>query len=45
MNDDDDESILPPAGTEAEESLLRLLDDILHNYIMQKKQEIHRTLI
>jgi hypothetical protein len=42
MNDDG-ESMLPPAGPEAKESLLRLLDDILHNRIMQKKQEKHRT--
>ena len=42
MNDDD-ESMLPPAGPEAEESSLRLLEDILYNRIMQKKQEMHRT--
>jgi hypothetical protein len=38
------ESMLPPAGPEAEESPLRLLEDILHNLIMQKKQEdLHTT--
>jgi hypothetical protein len=40
----DNESILPPVGPEAEESPLRLLDDILHNRMIQKKQEMHRTL-
>jgi hypothetical protein len=40
----DNESILPPVGPEAEESPLRLLDDILHNCMIQKKQEMHRTL-
>jgi hypothetical protein len=39
----DDESMLPSAGPEAEEAPLRLLKDILHNRIMQKKQERHRT--
>jgi hypothetical protein len=43
MNDDD-ESMLPPAGTDAEESPLRLFDDILHNRIMQKKQEMHSLM-
>jgi hypothetical protein len=34
----DNESTLPPAGPEAKESeSLRLLEDILHNRIMQKK--------
>jgi hypothetical protein len=34
---DDDESMLPSAGPEAEESPLRLLKDILHKCIIQKK--------
>jgi hypothetical protein len=37
----DDEAMLPPAGPEAEESPLRLLKDILHKRIMQKKQEMY----
>ena len=37
----DGEYLLPPAGPEAEESPLRLLEDILHNLIMQKKQEMY----
>jgi hypothetical protein len=36
--------MLLPAGTEAEESPLGLLEDILHNHIMQKKQEMHTEL-
>ena len=40
MNDDD-ESMLPPAGPEAEESPLTLLEDILYKHIMQEKQEMH----
>jgi hypothetical protein len=39
----DYKSMSPPTGPEAEESPLRLLEDILHNRIMQKKQEMHRT--
>ena len=36
--------IAEEVGPEAEESPLRLLKDILHNRIMQKKQEdMHRT--
>jgi hypothetical protein len=42
MNEDD-ESMLPSAGPEAEESPLRLFDDILHNRMIQKNQEMHRT--
>jgi hypothetical protein len=33
----------PPTEPEAEESPLRLLEDILHNRIMQKKQEMYKT--
>jgi hypothetical protein len=44
INMNDGEYLLPPAGPEAEESPLRLLEDILHNLIMQKKQEdLHTT--
>jgi hypothetical protein len=39
----DDESMLPTTGSETVESPLRLLEDILHNRIMQKKDEIHKT--
>jgi len=40
----DDKSMLPPpTEPEAEESPLRLFDDILHNRMMQKKQEMYRT--
>jgi hypothetical protein len=39
----DNEFMLPPAGPEAEELPLRLLEDILCNRIMQKKQEMHKT--
>ena len=35
-----DESMLPSAGSEAEEAPLRLLEDILYNRIMQKGQEV-----
>jgi hypothetical protein len=38
---DDDESMLPPVGPEAEQAPVRLLD-ILLNRIMQKKQEMHK---
>jgi hypothetical protein len=38
----DDESMLPSAGPEAEESPLKLLEDMLHNRMMQKKQEMQR---
>jgi hypothetical protein len=41
-NMNDDES-LSAAGSEGEESPLRFFDDILHNRIMQKKQEMHKT--
>ena len=37
INMKDDESMLLPAGPEAEEAPLRLLEDILRNRIMQKK--------
>lgn len=37
INMKDDESMLPPAGPETEEALLRLLKDILRNRIMQNK--------
>jgi hypothetical protein len=33
----DDESMLPPIESEAEQAPLRLLEDILHNRIIQKK--------
>jgi hypothetical protein len=39
----DDESMLPTTGSEVVASPLRLLEDKLHNRMMQKKQEIHRT--
>jgi hypothetical protein len=41
----DDKSMLPPAGPEAEESPLRLLYSKIYCtiHIMQKKQERHRT--
>ena len=35
--------MLSPVGPEAEESLLRLFDDILHNHMIQKKQEMYKT--
>ena len=38
MNDDD-KSMLLPEEPEAEASPLRLLEDILYNRMMQKKQE------
>lgn len=41
----DDKCMLPPSATEAEESPLRLLEDILHNRIMQKKQEMYKTAL
>ena len=34
------EFMLPPAGPEAEEPPLRLFEDILHNRMTQKKEEI-----
>ena len=37
INMNDNESMLPTAGPEAEELPLRLLEDILHKRIMQKK--------
>lgn len=40
MNDDES---LSTAGSEEEESPLSFFDDILHNRIMQKKQEMHKT--
>jgi len=43
INMNDDDSMLPPTGPEAEEVPLRLLEDMLHNRILQKKEEIHKT--
>ena len=37
------ESMLPSAGPEAKQIPLRLLEDIFHNRIMQKKQEMYQT--
>jgi len=43
INSNDDKSTLLPTGPEVEELPLRLLEDILHNRIMQKKQEMRKT--
>ena len=44
MNDDD-ESMLPPAGPEAEESPLELLEDMLHTIVLCKRSKRGTELV